>query len=83
MHALCPGPTSRDASAAAGADALAAAGADVVVVLDGSPVAEDVADAVAALRARDGAVGRARSQHRLRPRGGRPRRGGHRLGTGG
>ena len=49
VHALCPVPTSRDASAAAGADALAAAGADVVVVLDGSPVAEDVADAVAAL----------------------------------
>ena len=41
VHALCPGPTSPDP--------LAAAGADVVVVLDGSPVAEDVADAVAAL----------------------------------
>ena len=40
VHALCPGPASTDL--------LAAAGADVVVVLDGSPVPEDVADAVAA-----------------------------------
>jgi electron transfer flavoprotein alpha subunit len=40
VHALCPGPTPPGR--------LAAAGADVVVVLGGSPVAEDVADAVAA-----------------------------------
>ena len=40
VHALCPGPTPPGP--------LAAAGADVVVVLGGSPVAEDVADAVAA-----------------------------------
>ena len=42
VHALCPGPASDVRRP------LAAAGADVVVVLDGSPVAEDVADAVAA-----------------------------------
>ena len=40
VHALCPAPTP--------AGPLAAAGADVVVVLEGSPVAEDVADALAA-----------------------------------
>ncbi len=41
VHALCPGPGPTLPGP------LAAAGADVVVVLDGSPVAEDVADAVA------------------------------------
>ena len=40
VQALCPGTVATDL--------LAAAGADVVVVLDGSPVPEDVADAVAA-----------------------------------
>src|SRR3984957_6113875 len=41
VHCLSPAPTSPDA--------LAAAGADRVVVLEGSTVAEDVADALAAL----------------------------------
>ncbi len=41
VHALCPGPGPTPPGS------LAAAGADVVVVLDGSPVAEDVADALA------------------------------------
>jgi electron transfer flavoprotein alpha subunit len=40
VHALCPGPLD--------AAPLGAAGADVVVALDGSAVAEDVADALAA-----------------------------------
>ncbi len=40
LHALCPGGDPGDAPAAAGAD--------LVVALSGSPVAEDVADAVAA-----------------------------------
>jgi electron transfer flavoprotein alpha subunit len=40
VHALCPGPTLPGP--------LAATGADVVVVLGGSPVAEDVADALTA-----------------------------------
>ncbi len=40
VHALCPGDT--------GIDSLAECGADVVVVLAGSRVAEDVADAVVA-----------------------------------
>ncbi len=40
VHALCPGPLD--------AAPLGAAGADIVVTLDGSAVAEDVADALAA-----------------------------------
>ncbi len=40
VHAFCPAPTPPAP--------LASAGADVVVVLEGSPVAEDVADALAA-----------------------------------
>ena len=51
--------------------ALGAAGADLVLVLRGSGVAEDVADALDWLRPGDGAVGGARPEHRVRPRGGR------------
>ena len=78
VHAVC-------ARSGAGAGAPAA-GADVVVVLEGSGaagdlVAEDVADALRRLRARRGPVGRARPEHSVRPRGGRPRRRRDGLGT--